>query len=75
MKLKRTQASKPLAKALRALAKALSKSSARNSSLSEPQVNSEESGLVNDTIYEKLETVELQFSLFFFGGGGSSNST
>ena len=36
VKLKCTQASKPLAKALRALAKALSKSSARNSSLSEP---------------------------------------
>ena len=35
-KLKRTQASKPLAKALRALAKALSKSSARHSFLSEP---------------------------------------
>ena len=39
---KRTQASKPLAKALRALAKALSISSARNSSLSEPKANSEE---------------------------------
>ena len=36
VKVKRTQASKPLAKALRALAKALSKSSARNTSLSEP---------------------------------------
>ena len=35
-KLKRTQASKPLAKALWALAKALSKNSARNTSLSEP---------------------------------------
>ena len=42
VKLKRMQASKPLAKALRALAKALSISSARNSSLSEPKANSEE---------------------------------
>ena len=42
VKLKSTQASKPLAKALRALAKALSVSSARNSSLSEPKANSEE---------------------------------
>jgi len=36
VRLKRMQASKPLAKALRALAKALSKSSARHSFLSEP---------------------------------------
>ena len=42
VKLKRTQASKPLAKALWALAKALSNSSSRNSSLSEPKANSEE---------------------------------
>ena len=36
VRLKRTQASKPLAKALRALAKALSKSNARHTFLSEP---------------------------------------
>ena len=49
-----TQASKPLTKALRALVKALSNRSARNSSLSEPKANSE----------------ERQWGFFFWGGGG-----